>query len=200
VPRRLLAPLAALLALTIGAGCADDVSPALRVGDATIGNAEFLDELAEWTGNENAVPPEAAVAGAPGAFPGDLTRQLLTQRIDFEVHGQEFEALGLELDAADREAAVQAIFADPTQAEESLAPFSDDFADAFIDDVARQLAVQEALGEQYETWRQQAFATTTIEVNPRYGTWDAAAGSITPPAGPRPAPGGSQTPGTVPGL
>lgn len=201
MPRRLLAPLAALLALTLGAGCADDVSPAARVGDVTIGNNEFLDEMAEWVGNPNAVPPDVAAAAAPGAFPGELTRQLLTQRVDFELHAQEFESLGLELDQASRDAAIEAVFGDALQAETALEPFTDAFATEFLNDVARQLAVQEALGEDYPQWRQQAYTTTEIEVSPRFGSWDAASGQILPPDGPRPAPSGTADPlAPVPGA
>jgi hypothetical protein len=187
VPRRLLAPLAVVLVLMLGAGCADDVAPAARVGDVTIGNDAFLDEMEEWVGNPNAVTPELAAAAAPGAFPGELTRQLLTQRVDFELHAQEFESLGLELDQAARDLGIQVLFGDPLQAETALEPFSDDFAASFLDDVARQVAVEEALGEGYTAWRQQAYATTDIEVSPRYGTWNGTIGAIDPPAGPRPA-------------
>lgn len=195
MPRRLLAPLVVLLALALSAGCADDVSPALRIGDTTIGNSELLDELDEWFTNPNAVSPELAAAAAPGAFPGELTRQLIAQRIDFVLHAEEFEALELELDQAARDVAIETVFGDPLAAEEALAPFSDDFRARFLDDLARQIAVEQALGEEYATWRTQAYATADIEVNPRYGSWEGT-GRIVPPPGPTPAPAsGAPAPG-----
>lgn len=195
MPRRLLAPLVVLLALALGAGCADDVSPALRVGDTKIGNDALLAELDEWFGNPNAVTPELAASAAPGAFPGELTRQLIAQRIDFELHAQQFEALELELDQTSRDTAIQALFGEALAAEEALAPFSDEFTARFLDDIARQIAVEQALGADYGAWRAGAYATTDIEVNPRYGSWDGT-GRILPPAGPTPAPAsGAPLPG-----
>ena len=49
MPRRLL-PLAALaLAVALGAGCAEDVSPAAQVGDTiTISNTDLMDEVETW--------------------------------------------------------------------------------------------------------------------------------------------------------
>ena len=96
-----------------GAGCADDVSPALRIGDTKIGNEAFLDEVAEWVGNPVAIDPSVVAGSSPGTYPLELVRQLLQQRIDFELHNQQFEELGLELDDDLRDEALAALFGDP---------------------------------------------------------------------------------------
>jgi hypothetical protein len=192
VPRRLLALAVAGLALLMSAGCADDVSPAVRVADVKIGNDAFLDEVAEWVRNPAAVDPSMLGDDpSPGTYPLDLVRQLLQQRIDFELHNRQFAALDLELDDDMRDQALTVLFGDPSASEEAFRAFSDDFAQSFTDDVARQIAVEQEMGEDdYTAWRTEAFADTDIEVNPRYGAWDGESGQITPPAGPSdPAPG-----------
>jgi len=188
VPRRLLALLLAGLVLAV-AGCADDVSPAVRVGSSTLSNDELLDEIEQWVGNPVAVDATQMAGVTPGAYPGELVRQLIRQRIDFMVHNEEFEAQGLTLDDDLRETALTALFGDPSGAEEAFSAFSDEFAAEFTDDVARQIAVQEALGDEgYSAWIDDAYAELDIEVNPRYGTWDEQAQQIVAPPAAQPAP------------
>lgn len=181
--RRLLALPVAGLALLSASGCADDVSPALRVGDETISNDDFLAEVDEWMGNPVAVDPATLSTAAPGAHPGELVRQLLTQRIGFVLHNEEFDDLGLELTDDLRQQALRTLFQDAALAEEAFSAFSDDFADAFTDDVARQLAVQGELGQDgYDEWVAEAYDEVDIEVNSRYGRWDAASRAIEAPS------------------
>lgn len=185
MPRRLVALAVAALVLVGSAACASDVSPALRVGAVKISNDTFLAEVGEWAGNPVAVDPANLTGQSPGTYPVELVRQLLQQRIDFALHNAKFEDLGLELDDSMRQQALTILFGDPSLATEAFSAFSDGFASQFTDDVARQVAVSEALGdEEYSTWRTEAYESTTIEVNPRYGTWDADTGQITPPSGP----------------
>ncbi|MGH9085957.1 MAG: hypothetical protein ACRDYW_10925 [Acidimicrobiales bacterium] len=185
MPRRLLALVVTALVGLVGAGCADDVSPALRIGDTKIGNEAFLDEVAEWAGNPVAIDPSVLAGSSPGTYPLELVRQLLQQRIDFELHNQEFEALGLELDDDLRDGALAALFGDPSASVDAFSAFSDEFAQQFTDDIARQIAVEQELGpNEYNAWRAEAYAEADIEVSPRYGTWDGESGQITPPQGP----------------
>jgi hypothetical protein len=185
VPRRLLVPAVALLALLGAAGCADDVSPAARVEGTTIGNDELLDEVAQWAGNPAAVDPAMLAESSPGTYPLELVRQLLAQRIDFELHNQGFDELGLELTDELREQALTVLLGDPAAAEQAFGAFSAEFAGRFTDDVARQVALQEELGdEQYAEWRTEAYADADIEVNPRYGSWDDETAQIVAPSGP----------------
>lgn len=185
MPRRLLAFALAALALLASAGCADDVSPALRVGDTTISNDDFLAEIEEWMGNPVAIDPSTLVTAAPGAYQGDLVRQLMQQRLDFELARLEFDARGLELTESMREDAILALFGDPSAADGAFESFSDEFADAFVDDVARQVALQTELGQDgYSQWQSEAYTSIDIEVNPRYGRWDDEAFVIVAPDDP----------------
>lgn len=190
--RRLL-PLAVLaLAVVVTAGCADGVAPPARVGDTTITVSELDDELVEWTGNEAVQDPEAALPAAPGAFEGGFARGVLAQRIGFVLHNQEFEAQGMSVDDAMREEAITVVFGDQATADAQLGGFSDEYAAAVIDDLARQIALSNALGEDgYAAWRTEAYATTDIEVSPRFGTWDRATGTITAPPAPLSGPAGT---------
>jgi len=190
VLRRLFALSLALAAL-LAAGCTDDVSPAIRVGDATVSNDELLDEIDQWINNPVAVDPGQLTGLTPGGYPGDLVRQLIRQRIDFMVHEAEFDRLGLEVTEELRDSALVALFGDPAAAEDAFAAFTDGFASDFTDDVARQIAVQEELGDDgYTAWYADAYATAEIEVNPRYGTWDAATQTVVAPPGGTPAAAG----------
>ena len=185
MPRRLLALAVAALAVVASAGCADDVSPAARIGDTKISNDALLDEVAEWVGNPRAIDPATMADATPGTYPLELVRQLLQQRIDFVLHRQEFDALGLEVGDDTRQQALTVLFGDPAAAGDAFAAFSEEFAAAFVDDVARQIGVQNELGEDgYTAWRTEAYADADIEVNPRYGSWDSEAGQITAPSGP----------------
>ncbi|MEX2293572.1 MAG: hypothetical protein WD691_07255 [Acidimicrobiales bacterium] len=185
MPRRLLALAVVALALLGNAGCAKDVSPALRVGDVKVSNDDFLAEVGEWTGNPVAVDPATLTGQSPGTYPLELVRQLLQQRIDFALHNAKFAELGLILDDTMRTQALTVLFGDPTFAEEAFSAFSEGFTAQFIDDVARQVAVSDTLAEaDYSAWRTEAYATADIEVNPRYGSWDSATGQVAPPEGP----------------
>ena len=180
--RRLLPLLLAGLVALSAAGCADQVSPAIRVGDATVSNDELLDEIDEWVGNPVAVDPAQVSGLTPGGYPGELVRQLIRQRIDFMLHEEEFERLGLEVTEERRNAALVALFGDPAAAADAFAAFSDDFAASFTDDVARQIAVQEELGDEgYSAWYVEAYESAEIEVGARYGTWDPSTRNITAP-------------------
>jgi len=189
VPRRLLTLVLAALTLLAAAGCADEVSPALRVGDRTVGNDALLDEVAEWAGNPTLLEavqfPAGLVEGdAPGSYSASLVGFILRSRIGFELHRAEFEARGLEIDDQVRQEVRDQLFSDPAMTEQVFADFSKAYGDRLVDDVARQIAVQDELGEEYEAWSVEAFARDDIELNPRYGTWDSEAGDVVPPEGP----------------
>ncbi len=200
MPRRLLALAVAALVILGSAGCAKDVSPAVRVGDVKISNNDFLAEVAEWVGNPVAVDPSMLGNRSPGTYPLDLVRQLLQQRIDFALHNAEFDRLGLKLDDAMRTEALTALFGDPSASAQAFSAFSKEFTQQFTDDIARQVAVTDKLGgTDYSAWRAKAYATTSIEVNPRYGSWDEENNQIVPPDGPiQPAGTGAEGSGAAP--
>jgi hypothetical protein len=191
VPRRLALLAIAALALTITAGCAEDVSPAARIGEIKISDDDLLAEVGEWAGNPQVINPAQLAASPPGTYPQELVGAILGQRITLELHRVEFEELDLELSDELRAQALQVLFGgDQSIADQALGGFSDDFADEYIDDVTRQIAVEAELGEEgYVDWLTATMGEAEIEVSPRYGTWDAEAGTVVPPEGPaQPAP------------
>ena len=187
VPRRLVALLAVpVLALAGSAGCAEEVSPAARIGDWSISDADLLDEVDEWANNEQAFN-EADLAGLnPGTYPMRLVDAILQQRIDLELHAEKFEELDLELTDDVRQQGMLVLFqGDISRAEQALSGFTDDYAREYIDDVGRQIAVETELGQDgYLQWRNDAYRAADIEISPRYGRWDPEQQSVVGPEGP----------------
>jgi hypothetical protein len=187
VPRRLLALLAVpVLALVGSAGCASEVSPAVRIGDRAISDADLLDEVDEWANNEQAFDQTQLEGLNPGTYPMRLVDVILQQRIDLELHTAKFEELGLELSDEVRQQGLLVLFqGDLSTAEQALSGFSDDYAVEYIDDVGRQIAVETELGQDgYAEWRNEAYLDADIEVSPRYGRWDPEQQSVVGPEGP----------------
>jgi hypothetical protein len=181
-----LPAVAAVLALGAGAsGCADDLSPAARVGDVTITHDELMAEVEHWAQSPRLVELflGAAPAAAEGRFDAQLVDVVLSNRISFEVYSAEFEARGLEVDDGLRQEIRVGIFQDPADSTAVLEQLDPAFGDRLIEDIARQFVVQSALSDQLIQFEGEAFAD--VEVNPRYGQWDAASRSVVPPEGPR---------------
>jgi len=183
VPRRLSRTLALLLAgaALVSAGCADDVAPAVRVGDTTLGDSQILDETEQFAGNGAILDAAMFDGDAPSTRPADLVRQVIAQRIHFELHRQLFDEAGLELSDAAVDEAFAKAYMDPDQAADVLAGFDDEgFADEYRRDVARMVILQEALGADYQATVSERYATEDIEVSPRFGDWDRARSQIVP--------------------
>lgn len=193
--RRLALLLAAPALVALASGCADDVSPAARVGDLEITDEALMDEVEEWAGNPAAFDQSELQGLNPGTYPMRLVDVILQQRIDLELHRAAFDELDLELTDGIRTGALAQLFqGDVDLARQALEGFSDPYADRYIDDIARQLAVEQELGtEGYARWRADAYRDTGIEVSPRYGAWDAEAQSVVAPDGPtRPTAGADE--------
>jgi len=189
VPRRRLLPLALAALAVLGAGCSDTVSPAVRVDDAAIGNDALLAEIGEWAGNAALLeavqfPPELVEGGSPGSYSTELVGFVLGSRIGFELHRAEFEDRGLELREVHQATVREQLFGDPQVTAQVLDSFSDDYAQSLVDDIARQIALEEDLGAEYPTWAEAAYAAAEVEVNPRYGSWDAESRQVVGPEGP----------------
>ncbi|HEV8115914.1 MAG TPA: hypothetical protein VGP53_06725 [Acidimicrobiales bacterium] len=187
--RRLLVALAVVLA-GASTACADDVAPAARIGDRTITHDELLDEVDEWAGNTQTQRAEQLAAVAvPAGYAIDPVISILQDRITFEIAGRAFDDLGLVLDDELLAQAASFFFGeDPAAAAAAQAGFSEAYASFYVEGLARGLAVQTELGE--EAFAQLILnAGRDVEVNPRYGEWDASRLSIIGPSGPRAAPG-----------
>jgi hypothetical protein len=195
VLRRLLPLTIAALALLASAGCAKDVSPAARVGDTKISDKQLADEVEQWAHNAAAFDKSQLATLNPGTYPMELVTVILQQRIDLDLHNQEFATLRLKLTSQDRSAALSSLFqGDSSLAQQALQGFSKDYAATYVDDISRQYAVESKLGQQgYLAWRNKAYRAADIEVSPRYGSWDGSAQAVVAPKGPRPAAGDTTT-------
>jgi hypothetical protein len=184
VPRRLLSLAALVLAVSLAAGCGDGGAPAARVGDTMeISNDELLTETAEWAASPallSQVGVTSPEGDAPGSFSTSLVDVVLTNRIRFDLHREQFDALGLSVDPANA-----------AEVEEQLAPvlgeLSPGFATLLVDDLVRVTEVTNAMADDYEAWFTGAMGGD-IEISSRYGRWDGSAAAVVPPEGPRPAP------------
>ena len=189
--RRLVPLTLAALVLVVSAGCAKDVSPAARVGQVRISDKQLDDEVTQWAHNPAAFDKSQLATLNPGTFPMQLVTTILQQRIDLDLHNQEFASLHLTLSDSDRSAALSALFqGDSSLAQQALGGFTKAYATGYVDDISRQYAVQAKLGQQgYVAWRNKAYADAHVQVSPRYGSWDPKAQAIVAPKGPQPAPG-----------
>lgn len=184
--RHLLAVPAIALVAVLAGGCAEDVSPAVRIGSVKVTDGDLMDEVAEWAGNPSAFPPEQLATFTPGTYPMDLVSAILGQRVDLELHHEEFVRRHLELTDDIRSQAVSLLFnGDMQTAQQALGGFSLDYANEYVDGIGEQLAVEDALGDQYSTWRADTYRTAKVEVSPRYGTWDGSQGQVVPPEAPK---------------
>lgn len=188
MPRRLLALAAVALAgLAATSGCASDVSPAVQIDDQRISNDDLLAEVAEWSGSPTlmgALQLPSVGADGPDNYPTEFVDFVLSNRISFEIHNAEFAALDLELSDSDLEAVRSQLLDDPATTEAVLKELSSSYGDELVADVARQAAVRDAHGDGYNDWVAEAFGAAQIDVNPRFGRWDAASGQVVGPDGP----------------
>jgi hypothetical protein len=189
--RRLTLLVAAIAAAgLVGAGCSEQ-SAALRVGDTTVSQSDFEDELDAFA----ALPggAEAARGDARDSYTQEFVGAVLEQRIGFILTEQLFDERGLELTEDDIAAAA-------AQVGDQLDDMPRDLRDSLIEDVARQSLLANELGqEEYGRSLTDAAGSTDIEVSTHYGSWDTEEFTVVPPEGPagaEPSPGeGDQTSG-----
>jgi hypothetical protein len=187
VPRRLLLS-AAGIALTIalaGAGCADETSPAVQVGDTTITHDELMTELEEWSGNTATQASQALPqSGTPHGYAAAPASQLIGERILLALFEEEFVDRGLEVTDEDRANAYVLMGIDPSQEEQILGGFSDAYRAEYLERWAKVAAVQAETGSEEELRALIDERSKDVELSSRYGTWDQAGFAVTPPSGP----------------
>jgi hypothetical protein len=174
--RRLTLLVAAIAAAgLVGAGCSEQ-SAALRVGDTTVSQSDFEDELDAFA----ALPggAEAARGDARDSYTQEFVGAVLEQRIGFILTEQLFDERGLELTEDD-------IAATAAQVGDQLDDMPRDLRDSLIEDVARQTLLANELGqEEYGRALTDAADSTDIEVSTHYGSWDTDEFTVVPPEGP----------------
>ncbi len=181
--RRLLPAVVVVLALG-SAGCADDVAPAARVGDTTISDDDLMADVREWAGNDQVQSSQdLPVIGNQHAFAAGPVTERLGEMIILAIVGNEFDRLDLDLTDEDRTQAFALIGLDPSQEELFLGGFSEEYHATYLEDWAKFAAVQRTMGDDLQAAATEAAAS--VEVNPRYGTWDARSFTVTPPSAPQ---------------
>ena len=158
----------------VGAGCSEQ-SAAIRVGDTTVSQSDFEDELdafAELQGSD-------AVRGdLADSYTQEFVGAVLGQRVGFILAEQVFDERDLELADSD----VSAVAA---QLGDQLDGLPRDLRRSLIEDVARQSRLRDELGEQeYSRALTEAADSTDIEVSSHYGSWDPDDYTVVPPEGP----------------
>jgi hypothetical protein len=174
--RRRLTLLVATLAAAglVGAGCSEQ-SAALRVGDTTVSQSDFEDELDGFAGLEGG----QAVRGEPrDSYTQEFVAAVLGQRIEFILAERLFVDQGLELNEADIDETTE-------QAGDRLDGMPRNLRESLIEDVARQSRLVNELGqEEYTRALTDAADSTDIEVSSHYGSWDREEYRVVPPEGP----------------
>ena len=174
--RRRLTLLVATLAAAglVGAGCSEQ-SAALRVGDTTVSQADFEDELDGFAGLEGG---EAVRGEARDSYTQEFVAAVLGQRIEFILAERLFVDQGLELSEADIDETAD-------QAGGQLDGMPRNLRESLIEDVARQSRLVNELGqEEYTRALTDAADSTDIEVSSHYGSWDGEEYRVVPPEGP----------------
>jgi hypothetical protein len=173
--RRLTLLVAAIAAAgLVGAGCSEQ-SAALRVGDTTVSQSDFEDELDAFAGLEGA---EGVRGDARDSYTQEFVGAVLEQRIGFILTEQVFDEQGLELTEDD-------IAQTAAQVGGQLDGMPRDLRDSLIEDVARQSRLANELGqEEYGSALTDAAQSTNIDVSTRYGSWDTEEFTVVPPEGP----------------
>jgi hypothetical protein len=174
-----------VLAALAAGGCADG-GYAARIDGETVSVAEFEDELDEVATNEQIIAPEDTRGDAPGSYNQAFVGQFLRLRILLEVVAAEVESRGLQLTDEHRDIAVEQFLG----GDQGIEEFGSRYRTSIVDDYARVVALAEDLGsgDELDALLGELLTDTEIQVNSRYGRWDAPNAAVVPPEGPRPAP------------
>jgi hypothetical protein len=189
--RRLASLLAAVsVAALVATGCAEQ-SAAIRVDDDTVSRRHFEDQLDFVYDNEEfrnmlfgqvTQDQLRAEDDPPGSFRQQYVGALAGVNVQFLVVARALADEGIEVPASARDEII-AMFDEqlPGGSDEVPAAIRDRYVDglAAINTLTGELD-EEASNEAF----QRALDEVTVDVNPRYGTWDRDQVSVVAPAGP----------------
>lgn len=153
-----------LAVLFVLGGCAGAGTPAATVNGEDIGRGA-VDDLIDAVQSTDDPALAARFEPVPGVFPTEVAASVVTLLVQDAVFAQAVEELGLEVtdeDIADARAQNQSSGIDEI----------DDFS-------ARVTANVLALGEEQ---LQEVLTGAEVQVDPRYGVWDATRAQVVPPA------------------
>jgi hypothetical protein len=175
-----------------GAGCSEQ-SAAVRVGDETVSQSDFEDELDAFGDNEvlAASGPDGAsglAGGLPGSYSQDVVGYVLGRRVLYTLAETMVDQRDLEITDDDRSTAEQQL--EGEFGADGFAAFGGDYRRELTDDFARLVRLQDELGaEELDQELRSAFESTDIDVSSHYGSWDRDQLTVVPPEGPA-SPGG----------
>lgn len=176
--RRLVLVSAVAVVGLAAAGCSDQ-NAAIRVGNDTVSQSDFQDELKAYADNEAfwaglGLDAQEETAGElTDSYSQGFVCQILAQRVQFVLVDQLFEAEGLELTEFDRQAGRQRLESQFNPQVDPVSEFPASYADRLIDDFARIARLESESDQQRLSEAFQSLVDDTdIEVSPRYGTWN----------------------------
>jgi hypothetical protein len=175
--RRFVTSLAVLAAVGLGAaaGCGEQTS-AIRVGDQSVSQSDFHDELEVLASLTGDAPDQFPRGQLEGSYDQGFVSQVATQRVQFMVFDQIFDDEGLELTDADRDPIRDELERDPAFLE-----LPEDYRESIVGHLARQQVVQMALDPAALNQAIGALLDTSdITLSSRVGSWDNNIGVVGP--------------------
>ncbi len=162
----------------VGAGCSEQ-SAAVRVGDTTLSQSDFEDELDAFASSRAFVrDPDSVKGELSGSYSQEFVGAVLGQRIQFIIVEQLFDEHGLEVTDGDRSNVTG-------QLQGALDDMPADMRNTLIEDLSRRTRLQTELGqEEFGRAVTEAVDSVDIEVNSQYGSWDPDQRTVVPPKGP----------------
>jgi hypothetical protein len=190
----------------VGTGCAEQ-SAAIRVGDDTVSEKDFLDEVQALGESETALQlmVGAARTDVVGELGDDSYTQpfvgyMIQQRVSLILQGQLAEQEGIELTEAERDEVRDLIEGEFENAGAQLSDLPDGYVDQLIDDIAiSQALTNEMPPDELQTAFLELADRADVDLSSRFGEWDNDAfvaslqgqgqgqpiSAVTPPAAPQ---------------
>ncbi|MGE3620261.1 MAG: hypothetical protein AB7L84_07355 [Acidimicrobiia bacterium] len=190
---RRLAP-ALLAGLLVTAAACDGTTPAVRVDGSSVSEADLLDQVEQWAGNEAGLSQLLQVSPTgrtPGGYSTDLVTATASLNVLSLLMDDELERQGIELTQEDVAGAREALAPSAEVADQLLEGFSAEQREWVLRFVAAQVTLLDELGEQgFGDWAATAYGEADIEVSSRFGSWSAADRRVVAPVGPTRVPRG----------
>jgi hypothetical protein len=169
----MIVPVAALVALGLGTGCAEQTDPvAATVGDQTLSTQELIDEVETIADNQDLA---LDVAGEMrGSYTQEFVAAVLQRRVMYMIWDQIAADEHVEVGDSARADAAQHWASGNSDFGMAYASFPADYQERLLDEVATAIAVGDELGSS-GTEAAIAAVAEDVDIAGRFGTWDAAA-------------------------